>query len=910
MNINFNPINTLQNDQTEGVQTTDGDTDLNFTDSEFDDLKLAVIAETGSLFVAPDNGFAELVDGARQTNVMTVTSNSGELVDQSIRFTDNGGGTLDGDTSGLFTIDGFEIFLWEDPSDPTIVYGIYNDGVDDRLAFAIEMEVTYAPDLTSATVDLNILTYVAIDHSPGGDPDNSLNLGDNLHIGATDLTGLFDFSDLAATKFLFGVVGSDQGGFIVIGKDPAIDGDGEPINGGGAGDEINTSKGGGEVTIGVNNQHFTADADITDVEQGAYFTYTTGMLAGTYNDADDIMPTTLVDATEARLQVSQTQAQSTVPPGMKITTLDYGTGDFVDGIEFVDDLNPTDHGTGVTMSSLRIYDTTLNSAPLVDLDLTTFVGSISTTIPIYTDATYQVFYDALDSVRIIGLDQKDWVEWETVGTHSRVLVEAVSGKWDIGAFEVDLPTTEHFIIGDKIVIDDDGPTAGILQIGMVTHDETPGVDGDADDQGGALPAEFAALAGTLIGWAESSGAVVDSTGSSFGTDGAGTEVFSLGVSAADVDSGLDTLDGKNILLNLEGDIVVGRVDAAADGDVDSGDAVAFAVSIDGTTGLVRVAQYLAIKHPLIGLNGVNHDDELAIAADALRAIITVTDADDDEATTSTGIGDAVKFQDDGPAVDIATNTSAMLSLDETVDGGDDDNDGDPLATASITAANYLTTNTKSAGTDGEKSDVWSFVDPGGVDSGLVDTATTNSVFLFKEGDDIVGREGTDALDAETGEEVVRWTIDPGDGDADDGKVTVTQKRAIQHDDPTDPDEDDDDGVVSADDPAMLSGSNKIVVNRLVTDNDDDTASSTADLTAIFKFEDDGPSAAVNQIGMVTHDETPGVDDDADDQGGALPAVFAGLTGTLIGWAESSGAVVNSTGSTFGVDGDGGARTSC
>jgi len=43
MDINFTPVDTLQNDQTEGVQTTFGDTDIDFTDTEFDDLRAAFV---------------------------------------------------------------------------------------------------------------------------------------------------------------------------------------------------------------------------------------------------------------------------------------------------------------------------------------------------------------------------------------------------------------------------------------------------------------------------------------------------------------------------------------------------------------------------------------------------------------------------------------------------------------------------------------------------------------------------------------------------------------------------------------------------------------------------------------------------------------------------------------------------
>ena len=133
---------------------------------------------------------------------------------------------------------------------------------------------------------------------------------------------------------------------------------------------------------------------------------------------------------------------------------------------------------------------------------------------------------------------------------------------------------------------------------------------------------------------------MSSTGSSFGADQeGGTTAFSLAVSAAGVDSGLDTTDGTSIFLFKEGDLVVGRIGGAAG-------AAAFAVAINSTSGVVSVAQYASLKHP----NAASPDESVSITDGALLAVVTVTDGDGDTATTSTGIGDAVQFQDDGPAI--------------------------------------------------------------------------------------------------------------------------------------------------------------------------------------------------------------------------------------------------------------------
>src|SRR5262249_5858712 len=138
------------------------------------------------------------------------------------------------------------------------------------------------------------------------------------------------------------------------------------------------------------------------------------------------------------------------------------------------------------------------------------------------------------------------------------------------------------------------------------------------------------------GYAQDPTPVVSSTGSSFGVDQeGGTTAFSLAVSAAGVDSGLDTTNGTSVFLFKEGSLVVGRIGGGA------GQA-AFAVSINSSSGVVSVAQYASLKHP----NTSNADESVSIDDSALLAVVTVTDGDGDTATASTGIGDAVQFQDD------------------------------------------------------------------------------------------------------------------------------------------------------------------------------------------------------------------------------------------------------------------------
>ena len=74
-----------------------------------------------------------------------------------------------------------------------------------------------------------------------------------------------------------------------------------------------------------------------------------------------------------------------------------------------------------------------------------------------------------------------------------------------------------------------------------------------------------------------------------------------------------------------------------------------------------MAQYASLKHPT---GGASHDEAVSITDGALLAVVTVTDGDGDTATSSTGIGDAVQFQDDGPTAAIVQG-AATVAHDET-----------------------------------------------------------------------------------------------------------------------------------------------------------------------------------------------------------------------------------------------------
>jgi T1SS-143 domain-containing protein len=189
----------------------------------------------------------------------------------------------------------------------------------------------------------------------------------------------------------------------------------------------------------------------------------------------------------------------------------------------------------------------------------------------------------------------------------------------------------------------------------VVHDETVGVDADADDIAGPF-------APGVIGIARSSISVLDPGSLFSGTVGADEDgVFTFAITDADgnpfdpldeTDSGLKTLSGDPILIHTD---VNGDLIGSADG-VDI-----FRVSVD-EDGFVLVTQYEPIAHDLDGSSTTAFDDGARITA-ALHITATLTDFDGDAVSATSPVALVVEFQDDGPVAYANVNTITEGSTD-------------------------------------------------------------------------------------------------------------------------------------------------------------------------------------------------------------------------------------------------------
>ena len=450
-----------------------------------------------------------------------------------------------------------------------------------------------------------------------------------------------------------------------------------------------------------------------------------------------------------------------------------------------------------------------------------------------------------------------------------------------------------------VEVEDGTPTAAIaLATASVIIDETAGDDALSDDTLGAgnnpVGTPFAGLPGTPIEIAQETLPLVDTSGSIYGVNGAGTTVLTLDVASSGVDSGLDTTDGRSIFLFKEGSLVIGRAETSVGSGENPSGAIAFAVAMSAS-GVVSVAQYLAIKHDDAGDPDENNDNgsntfdaapddvtdpvQQTIAAGAIVARVVVTDSDGDVSNATVSIGGAIAFEDDGPSIDVTAgaDTGVVLTTQdaETIGAATD------VAT-SAAAFGSVFAQTFGYGADGagvapvlSYALTLSVVD--GSDSGLDSNGA--QINLFNVGGTIYGST-TNLLGSAVANAVFSIAVSAT------GVVTLTQHSEIDHA-PEVPS-----GSPFDDQFAVLgTGLVRLTASATITDGDGDTATDSEfiDLGGNIRFGDDGPSALVglNINATVTLDETIGGGDTPNDDNVAGNS-FPGSYGTPIGRVRQRG----------------------
>ncbi|WP_081232167.1 DUF5801 repeats-in-toxin domain-containing protein [Pseudomonas chlororaphis] len=576
----------------------------------------------GTAMDAALSGYTGAV-GDTGSNAFTLNLTPGISV-LDIKFTDSLGAALNGLDSGLDTLDGTSILLYTDTNN-NILLGRAG-GPDGAIVFAAYIEETGSP---VSGGKIWTVEYQPLKHPDASNPDDALNLLNKVFV-STVQDG-FDLTNAPSGQNLFlmftganatvvddgGVLRVSDPTIIATGKDPADQSSGANIN---TGDRINTSQGGGGVTIGTNNQMITEQEGIRlTFVTGARLDVTVPNLSQTEADVEaNIDYTAMFNATTASFDVVQLQSGKTAV--VKISA--YSTA-VESGVNFV---NGYANDTSVAITNVRVFDKSTG------LLIENSDGSVN-------DPGIAISFTG-GVATVTGVKAGYQIEYTTSADHNRVLIEngaAVNARgdnhadFDIGGFSLRHPSTITSEIGSQMIFEDDGPAAaGTAEAGTVDEDGLAnGIAGGIGD----VPGEVTSVSGNVSAIFQS-----------------GVDV-PLTYSLSSDTSGLPALTSGGVALVYS---VVGDTLTAKAGAVD-----VFTFNLSAT-GAYSFTLLQPLDHPAgndendITLNlgtllKATDKDGDSVTAAAEKLVITI----DDDTPTATGVAEAGTVDEDGLANGIA-----------------------------------------------------------------------------------------------------------------------------------------------------------------------------------------------------------------------------------------------------------------
>ncbi|RWC63323.1 DUF5801 repeats-in-toxin domain-containing protein [Mesorhizobium sp.] len=289
----------------------------------------------------------------------------------------------------------------------------------------------------------------------------------------------------------------------------------------------------------------------------------------------------------------------------------------------------------------------------------------------------------------------------------------------------------------------------------------------------------------------------DEQGSDFfdGTATSPVDIVSIELTGASGFAATITADGDYV--TASGTIHVSGLDGTGN-----------AVTITGLDNITTVDITTASQMDRLSVTGVDANEGCDITEFHFSA--TTTNAHTEE------VGSLINFDDDGPTV-TADGTVPPLITDDT----------DITDTASASFASVFSVD---AGADGLDGVTYALdVQSPGVDSGLDDTLSGDNILLRVN----LNGEVEGYLENDTATVAFLISVDENTGE-----VTLTQNRAIVHDDPAD-------SVESGASAAVLAAADLVTLTATVTDGDGDTDAATANIGDAFHFEDDGPTVTAD-----------------------------------------------------------------
>ena len=463
------PLTTDTGDDMNPAISLDGSNDLTGLGSDFATFLAGLSLSTDQ------KDFAVNTDGAASNaDFIQVTPEGGETIND-LKF------VVDSNTavSGLTTLGGDPLFLHVDASgNYATLTTSAADGGRIVAAFALTDE---SIDATTgvATAGVQMVTFEALNHSDGGDPDDSVPLTDALKVAA-DTAVSFNFDQLDAGNFLWAAVGDGDSAMLITGQDLNVKDSGKPsaignIEKGGTdpSDAVNTSKA-TDTTIGINAQHF-APTNTGDGATGV-FTFVTGydqlQLSTpqyTGQNVKQIAYDDYINTSSASVFISQLTGGSSAKIHFSFFEAGGGGTDKAPG-----DLLPEQGYSDVSGQSYSYIGNQDTDSHLTDdtdvLIATVTIGGATWNYNDSTNGTSQGGITVTitgNDVIVDGAQANDLIAFTAVdgassvdGTFNRIDIQAMSGSasFDIGSINLDSGGVTAVDLGGHLSIHDDGPT--------------------------------------------------------------------------------------------------------------------------------------------------------------------------------------------------------------------------------------------------------------------------------------------------------------------------------------------------------------------------------------------------------------------------------------------------------------------
>jgi VCBS repeat-containing protein len=763
------------------------------------------------------------------SNFITVTG-TGTVA--SLTFTDSTGGSLNGDASGLYTLDGHQIFLYADSTNPNIVLGL--EGSDASTASSsgpIAFALYLAPNGSLTQAQMWSAQFLAIKHDQSPTNYNELlTLGDSLKVSAVT-TQTFNFANAPSGSVEFMAFGTTSSAVVVTGLSSS--------------NTVNTSQGGGPTTIGFDSQMVAAG-------HGGYFTFVSGMDPNylvpnlTHNEAVTESDISFTGMTPDVHSASFTLVQIAKSAQVRLTAMSTAAEP---GSSYFSGLGTTHGDTAVDISGITVKN-----------------GS--------TDVTNQVTiaWSNVDHgvATITGVKDGWTISYTTTDAHNRVLIENPTGSsydtFDIAGFTLGSATTTPAAVGQVIGWYDDGPSA-VPDTGSVTegHDlvantaltgllanDSSGADGYPGTGGvvgvrwqGAVPdlttAVTTGVGSSIPGQYGTLTLNANGTYTYHATANAITanqdDVFVYTIRDGDGDQATTTLtihvanvtlspnyqektvDEAALDLSAIGDLVAGTVTGT--NPTSTAETQTGQLAVSGT-GVTYTAQDVTNAHGRFVLNtdgSYTYTLFSPIDSGAIQGPNTVSTVDTFNYVATDQYGNSVNtgtvkinITDDVPKISVKSDPLPQLTTHDSNLGvlGDD---------SKSFQASFL----KDWGADGPAS-TGAIAYALGVNTaestGLVDTASGQAVVMHAvDATHVVGWTATD-----------HQTVFTVSVDGTTGVVTLDQARAVVHANPNDPAES-----------KTLSFADLVTLTATLKDGDGDTAFTTANIGNSLNFVDDGPT---------------------------------------------------------------------